>query len=455
MIAMTSRAVPETAIDLLEAGESPRDGHRAFPLNAIGFSPSALETYAFADRKPVVHDALTVAAAVEFADRTLRRPAHDWRRRFHLRIPVHDLSRWNEGETADALLDAIGFLTGDDWTVEFVPRRAAPALPHSAHFDFAPDTQAVIAYSDGMDSRAVAGLVGRDLGQKLIKVRLGARTPRSGRGRAYPMPFTGVPYRLSGTGSNGESSARNRGFKFSSIAGVAAYLSGANEIIIPESGQGALGPVLIGVAHAYPDYRNHPLFAKKMERYFRVLFGRDFQFRFPRLWHTKGETLRAYADLPEGDDWPRTRSCWRGSRWVSIAGSRRQCGVCASCMLRRMSVHAAGLTESSDTYVAPDLAAESFDAAIDPAFRHATAAFAEYAHAGFLHLDHLADLAGDGASADLRIHAGQIAWALGTPAGETEARLRALLIRHKNEWEHYMASLGARSFLTGRRLDAL
>jgi hypothetical protein len=40
-----------------------------------------------------------------------------------------------------------------------------------------------------------------------------------------------------------------------------------------------------------PDYRNHPLFTRRIERLFAALFGRSIRFVFPRLWHTKAETL--------------------------------------------------------------------------------------------------------------------------------------------------------------------
>jgi len=448
-------AVPEVAIDVLEAGGTALAGHRGLPIDAIGFSTASLESYSFAGSDPVVFDAMLVAASVEYADRTVRRPSHGWRRSFSMRLPVYDASRWQADEVRSALIDAVGFLTGDDWTFDFYQKTSAPIAVQSAQFNLSPDTGAVIAYSDGMDSRAVAGLLNEELGHRLVKVRLGTMTPKRRRGVAQPVPFAGVPYELSNIGSNKESTARNRGFKFASIAGVAAYLCGASEIIIPESGQGAIGPALVGVAHAYPDYRNHPSFTGKMERYFRALFERDIRFRFPRLWHTKGQTLREYASLAQGNDWWDTRSCWRGSRWVSISGTWRQCGVCAACMLRRMSVHAAGLQEASDVYVAPNLSAPSMAEAVEPGFRHAGKSFAEYAHAGFLHLDHLADLADDAARSEVRAHAFQLGRALGTPVEETESNLRNLLKQHKTEWENFMDSLGGCSFLAERRSGKL
>ena len=120
-----------------------------------------------------------------------------------------------------------------------------------------------------------------------------------------------------------------------------------------------------------------------------------------------------------------------------------------------MSVHAAGLCERPDVYAAPDLSAPDLAAAVDPRFRHAGGAFAEYAHAGFLHLDHLADMAEDAARPEVRVHAAQLGLALGASVEETETHLRALLEQHKTEWETYMNSLGARSFLAERRRGKL
>src|SRR5258708_6379506 len=106
-----------------------------------------------------------------------------------------------------------------------------------------------------------------------------------------------------------------------------------------------------------------------MERYLHALLGHQAKFVFPRLWHTKAETLRAFVETcPDGGMWESTRSCWQGSRQVSVNGSRRQCGICAACMLRRQSVHAAGLSEKKNTYVWENLNAEKFEEGIAKGF---------------------------------------------------------------------------------------
>ncbi len=51
------------------------------------------------------------------------------------------------------------------------------------------------------------------------------------------------------------------------------YLAGASRVIVPESGQGALGPALVPVGQAYVDYRSHPLFTERMERFLAALLG--------------------------------------------------------------------------------------------------------------------------------------------------------------------------------------
>lgn len=424
MVQPPKPTVPEVAIDVVEGDRVALAGRRAFSVDRdIHLSMASLESYAFADYEPLVFDAMIVAASVEYADRILRRPSLGWARRFVLRVPVHDPARWNAAEVNDALTDALEFLTGDYWAFDFVQKTVPPPSITAGQLPLAPRTQAVIAFSNGMDSHAVAGIVRSEIGSQLVKVRLGTRTHRASRPNTKPPQFAGVPYKVRFSSiANKEATARHRGFKFAIIGGIAAYLAHAATVVIPESGQGAIGPALVTVAHAYPDYRNHPLFTVRMEQLLRALFGRSISFRFPRLWYTKGETLREYVDLPGSDDWASTRSCWQSNRWASVSGKLRQCGICAACLLRRMSVHSAGLSEAPETYIATDLSAETLDRAFDPAFRRTNSALREYAHAGVLHLDHLADMARDHHRAAVRNHAVLLASAFGASPDEIEAK---------------------------------
>ena len=115
-----------------------------------------------------------------------------------------------------------------------------------------------MAYSDGMDSRAVAGIMTATLGERLVRVGVGSKA--GGRPGRASRTVRGVPYSVT---ASGETSARSRGFKFALISGIAAYLAEADQIVLPESGQGIFGPALVtsraglsGVPAAIPSSRS-------------------------------------------------------------------------------------------------------------------------------------------------------------------------------------------------------
>lgn len=437
--------IPEKNIDAIDQGRRLRKDHIGFDLKRdLEFSTRGLESFTFSRWQPVLYDAMVVAATVEFADKKVRRPPRGWARRLNLRIPVHDPRRWEAPVVLDALHDALGFLTGDFWTITFVKRFDKASPPAQERLELGVPTEAVIAYSEGMDSRAVAGIMSATLGDKLVRVRVGSNTEDHPSHLDKKEPFATVPYNVKG---RGEASARSRGFKFALISGLAAYLADAEEVFIPESGQGSLGPALVTVGHAYPDYRNHPLFTRRMERFLEALLRTSIRFKFPRIWNTKGETLREYADLGTDNTWMSTRSCWRNSQWVSLDSKRRQCGACAACMLRRLSVHAAGLIEDPDVYICKDMNAASVREAVDPRFKHCNAAFEQYALGGVLHLDDLASMTSGEEQASVRRHAVLLAPAMKLSADEVERSLGLLLARHALEWKNYLKDLGPNSFI--------
>lgn len=439
-------------VDVIEAGSRARRGCRPCEIGAdMTFSTSHLESYCLAQWEPVIFDALVVAAAVEFCDRIQRRQTQHWGRNIELRIPVHDPERWSAPEVSAALKDALDFLTGDCWLLSFAARKAPAYVPHQFPFDLPSDARAVIPFSEGLDSRAVAGLMHRELGDGLIRVRLGTKEflpaiEPSGK----KQPFTSVPYRVKPKrGEFVESSARSRGFKFATISGIAAYMVKAERIIVTESGQGSIGPVLVPVGQGYEDYRSYPLFMDRMETFLHALFGHRVRFDFPRLWSTKGETLAEFfKECADGASWKTTWSCWQQNRHASVGGRKRQCGICAACMLRRLSVHAAGLTEAPDIYVWENLSASTFEGGACPDFKHITKAQREYAIAGALHLDHLATLQQapmNKGTIDLAI--AQLSRSRGVPPDTTQASMNRLLNQHESEWMSFLDALGPTSFV--------
>jgi hypothetical protein len=235
------------------------------------------------------------------------------------------------------------------------------------------------------------------------------------------------------------------------VSGLAAYLAETEDVIFPESGQGALAPALLVSGHAHEDYRNHPLFTACMEHFLAALLDHRVHYQFPRLWYTKAETLMAFLETAEEpESWKTTRSCWQFSRQVSVNRRRRQCGVCAACMLRRMSVHAAGLSEAPEQYVWENLRVNTFEsgAAVDFDKRKITEALRQYAVAGVLHLDHLAGIRNSKIKASmLKRNAFKLGQVLNLTQIETEARLERLLKQHEGEWKSFLDALGQQSFI--------
>ncbi len=415
------------------------------PDRHLCFDLDALETYGFARRETSVVDALTVMAAIDYADRIIRRPAYQWRREIHIRVPLYEPDRWYDDTVAQALDEALRLLTGDTWKLEFASRSGTPPPKPQALLELeTTDTLKVMAYSDGLDSRAVMALEDASNPGAVLRVRVGNTHRRGERRQGRPTPFTGIPYCVKFDQRPVEPSARSRGFRFAMFAGIAAFLVNVKQAVVPESGQGIFGPALVTTLHGYADYRNHPFFTSKVSKLIKALFSHDLEFVFPRMWSTKGETLLALLQLGDNTPWQDTRSCWQDARWCSLNGKRLQCGVCAACLLRRQSFHQASITEPANTYVCENLGAPKFAQSFPHPFRQ-TKVLRHYALAAVKQLDRFnMDWLGEGT---ICTHAANVSLIHSTPLVDVHAQLRSLVHRHTLEWNQFIKAQGPNSFV--------
>ncbi|MHA6298764.1 7-cyano-7-deazaguanine synthase [Devosia sp. CAU 1758] len=408
----------------------------------IYFDAEILDSFDVAGCLPRHFDLLVVCAAIEIADRRWKR-SRAWARHFNLRIPVIDLERWQKPAVEHGLRRVLNFLTGDNWHFTFVRAKNGPRIGARQYpLDFEKTKSLAIAYSDGLDSRAVTGLCGGKDEVLCIRVA-GNRQQR----KIGDSPFERIPFDTSDYRKN-ESSFRSRGFKFAAVTAMAAQLYHVSRIVVPESGQGALGPAILPLHNVYADYRNHPAFFRRMEQFLSALLDWKIKCEQPRLWYTKGQTLQAFLKLPGKNQQhlSQTHSCWQTRRIVND-GHRKQCGLCAACLLRRQSLHAAGVDESSNAYVVSDLKVSTVSGALLPVTEKADRdIMIEYGSVGARHLQHLADMA-DWPDELLHTHASQIASATGETCGETTRKLRAMLSAHAEEWKAFRSELGVNSFL--------
>lgn len=432
---------------VIEMGQKPG---RTLPKGAVSaevgrhirFNAAVLDTFDVKGFQPLHYDMLVLCAAVEFADRRWKRPL-GWHRTLDVTVPVIDFRNWRKPEVLKNLHGVLNHLTGDTWRFTFIEaKNRSPIGSQQIPLDFGNTKTFAVAYSDGLDSRAVSALSGDEA--EALCVRIAGKRQRRKSGDSF---FTQIPFKVQGYRGY-ESSFRSRGFQFAAVAAIAAQLSGVTRIMVPESGQGALGPVLLPLHNIYTDYRNHPTFFRRMERFITALLGYRGRFEQPRLWSTKGQTLRAFLDIPGKTErhLTSTHSCWQSRRVVNVGG-RKQCGLCAACLLRRLSLHAAGVNEATGAYIVSNLAATDASDALSVIPQKADRdIMVEYGSVGTRHLQHLAEMAGLPDDA-LRVHASQIGAAIGEGTEETLKKLRTMLATHAVEWRAFLSAQGEQSFL--------
>lgn len=430
-------------VEVVEPGQSAESGWMTCKLDHhIEFNTEALESYCLGDWDPLVYDAFVVAAAIEYCDRTMAR-RQVWGRDISLRVPVHKTAKWHEAGVGDVL----AALTGDRWNLEFMPRKKPAPPTRQANLPMDSEARAVMPFSDGLDSYVVSHLMEKEYG-KLLRVRLVASPARYGKGR---LPFAGVPFRVRHCRSD-ERSVKSRAFKFGVLTGVAAFLSRLTEVIVAESGQGILGTSLVRMGPEHGDVRSHPHFLDRMAGFLHKLLGIDIRYVYPRIWHTKAQTLDEYFAMhPKDDDWRRTRSCWHDQRTGSVGGTWRQCGICSAYLLRRMSLQAAGRQEKGSAYIWENLAAKSFCDGAAAEYQHKGGAMRRHCVSGATDLDLLAKLrCSPSAKGTLDSQIRRLCRSPDIAASDKDdvrVKVERLLEQHASEWRAFKESLGEDSFL--------
>jgi len=437
---------PKSSFDLrvVEKGERLEEPGLCLVIDQdINFEADMLEALDVGGCMPVHYDLLVLCAAVEFADKHWKRPT-DWHRSIHISMPVIELSKWCSEKVMMSLNRALRHLTGDTWKFTFVQSQNLKPFPYrQLQLDISDEKSFVVAYSEGLDSRAVAALCG-EKGQALcIRVTKTHNEIRYGENF-----FTQIPFTVKNRGGR-ESSFRSRSFQFAALTSIAAHIRKIKRVVVPESGQGALGPAMLPLHRLYADYRNHPTFFRMMECFVKELLEHDVQFSQPRLWFTKGQTLTAFLQLPDRkmDDLLDTRSCWQTRHVVNGGGKRRQCGLCAACLLRRFSLLAAGVHEPTKAYVIWNLkASDVFDAMCDINDENDRDNMIEYGIVAVRHFQNLAEMATH-TDDELSMFTFEIARSLEQPEAEILKNMKTLLSQHASEWETFLAAQGRQSFL--------
>ena len=308
-------------------------------------------------------DWIDLAIAVYIADRLslreIEKYRNNWKRNFKLKIAVRNLEVWLNEAVQSELGNLLNFYTDDDWEFEFVKLESdermkainnklpLPPLKHPR----------VALFSGGLDSFAgLAQQLYDDEESSFILVS-GRTNSRQEYLQKQQVKELRKKYKAKeiihhiidfGFNWNGgkhpkeENSQRTRGFVFTTLGAVTAQNAGINVLEIYENGIGAINlPYDKSQVGTMNSRGVNPLSLLRMERFIQMLTKRDFQIRNLYLFETKGEMCQHEAVRGLADAFSLTFSC---DGFPVREAHKPQCGVCTSCLLRRLSLETADLT---------------------------------------------------------------------------------------------------------------
>ena len=433
---------------ILDINQGPKGAIPCVVGRDLKFSTKVLEAYRFRPLTPEIHDLMLLAGAVSFADSLVtRKTSKGWSRYFEIYLPVYNPGFWCQGKILSSLRNVLEPLTGDFWHFNFLQRNNTCPASSQILFEMDEGPITVIPYSDGLDSFAVARLQANLLVEEsffLVTTGNHKNADREweenrldGRKRRVSIPFS-VPkktesYRLR------ENSCRSRAFVFGIMAGIAAYLCKSNRIVIPESGQGSLGPSLAPVGFEVADTRAHPKFSRRLAEFLNYSLEWEIKIEHPQLWKTKGETLKELRNLSLENNWAGTMSCPR-KRHMNLNGRKVHCGICSSCLLRRQSLLASDLGGNSEPYIWDKVS----DILYSTNSTRGNNQCSEHAKIGVLSLHQLACLLDSNQIGEnsIQLESMELPEILGESFEEVEEKIHRLILTHKAEWNHFAESQG-------------
>lgn len=405
----------------------------------IRTSSKRIARYCVTSHEPIYEDLATLAESMAFWDRRIvRKRSEGWTRKLPIQLPVYEISQFQRAATVEALTDAAWFLTGDQWSFEFVARKGAAPSRQGALAIPQATMKHVVSFSDGLDSFAQVQLSVQKHGRDAVML------VRSGLSRDQNFPnliSLRVPRKFGGLRLR-EVSYRTRPLVFYTLAAIGAVITGAEAVVIGENGQGAIGPACLPFADEWWFRSAHPAFVRRWASFLALVLDKPIRFEQPQLWKTKGEVLSSLQTRGLLAGWEHTNSC---STRPNYRYGRHRCGICGGCLLRTVSAHAAGVRlpavdNAFDVYAVEDVARyrDGRERRMTPGERavsvRAITAMAEFAR--------LAD-SSDGALIVQR----EARLIDPTNSSATQTNLHRLLKQHQFEWHIFMDSLPERSWV--------
>jgi 7-cyano-7-deazaguanine synthase in queuosine biosynthesis len=312
-------------------------------------------------------DLLRVMAAVLEADRlSPRRPLDGkrlerdvaWQRHLSLHIAVESPERWIQ--TTTRLKQLLPFMTDDAWEFEFSGIATKGAEQQLLPFERTEKVVEVALFSGGLDS--VAGLFARSksAGGGLLAVSACGNEVRGAaqktaletlRSLGVAANWLKVDHQLRGARrprSGMEASQRSRGLLFLAMGAAAASQLQLPTFCVYETGVGCINlPTSAAQVGAQGTRAMHPRTLLLFNQLVESVLDRRVRGVAPFFLHTKGELCRlagsALRELARV-----SMSCDEGEGHKPDA--MLHCGLCTSCLFRRIALHGGGLVPDSTAY---------------------------------------------------------------------------------------------------------
>ncbi|HEX6780878.1 MAG TPA: 7-cyano-7-deazaguanine synthase [Solirubrobacterales bacterium] len=295
-------------------------------------------------------DLLEVAGHLFATDIACERGAGDveWNRAIKVWLPVRDPDYWT---TQRAVIEGVWTdLTGDDIEIRFEQATDPLEAPRMAKAPF-PNHDGIALLSGGQDSFAGALdlLASGHHPLYLSHVASGATSSaqKSVEAHLRQRPDTQVKrLKLSARKAPGkyfpgqESSQRSRTFLFLVAASVVASVGDSAKVWLNENGVMALHlpltPARIG---SLSTHTAAPPILSRIEALVSDVLGKPTALENRLVGLTKPEVIELAVSLGAKDEMQDTVSCWQ------IGRTREHCGICAPCILRRVSCEAHGVPD--------------------------------------------------------------------------------------------------------------
>jgi hypothetical protein len=313
----------------------------------------------------LVKDLLDIAVAVYMSDQYVERDSN-LNRRISMLIPVRNLGRWEAAK--NTLVRTIAFLIQNEFDMHFVqgddePSKFKPYEPKDSK-------RCVCLLSGGLDSAAGAVWLNQerrkpffvshwsspklkgfqDNVRKSLETNL-KRNFKHCSARIHPS-YEHARFKLDQEKEK-QMVQFSRSFLYVSLGCAVALALKLKDVYVCENGPMALN---VPISESRLNTRTvHPKFLAFYARLIKEIFGVELAIQNPFAYDTKGKVVSLLKQKKLEELVKVSCSCWKYP-WVPAIARRKgkigfkgkHCGECYPCVMRRISLHAAGLSSVED-----------------------------------------------------------------------------------------------------------